>query len=147
MFEDGAVMGKSVEERRKETLENKAVVESYGFDFHASTLSSSLSEADPLLQEPSQLNFDDSVINLFKQLQSLTAKEDLLLKLKQRLLVTVARKLNCNKLFTAEGQTSLAVKLLTSIALGRGEQLSLEVVRHFLFFHFEMRLWMGSVLF
>ena len=60
-------------------------------------------------------------------LQSLTAKEDLLQILRNRLLLKIARQLKCTKIFTADTISHLAVKLLSNVSLGRGAQLPLDI--------------------
>ncbi|XP_028279731.1 cytoplasmic tRNA 2-thiolation protein 2 isoform X2 [Parambassis ranga] len=56
--------------------------------------------------------------------KTLTAREDLLNTLKQHLLVHIARSKGYSKLMLGDNCTRLAVKLLTSISLGRGAQLA-----------------------
>uniref|UniRef100_A0A3P9NL29 Cytoplasmic tRNA 2-thiolation protein 2 n=1 Tax=Poecilia reticulata TaxID=8081 RepID=A0A3P9NL29_POERE len=56
--------------------------------------------------------------------QTLTAKQDLLNTLRQHLLVHTARTRGYSKLMQGDSCTRLAVKLLTSISLGRGAQLA-----------------------
>ncbi|XP_007575610.1 cytoplasmic tRNA 2-thiolation protein 2-like isoform X1 [Poecilia formosa] len=56
--------------------------------------------------------------------QTLTAKQDLLNTFRQHLLVHTARTRGYSKLMQGDSCTRLAVKLLTSISLGRGAQLA-----------------------
>jgi len=53
-----------------------------------------------------------------------TSKIDLLDKLRQKLLITVARRLNCNIIFQANSVMDTAIKVLGDICLGRSTQLS-----------------------
>ncbi|KAM4600088.1 cytoplasmic tRNA 2-thiolation protein 2 [Fundulus diaphanus] len=70
----------------------------------------------------------DSQTQLLQQLmdsaKTLTAKQDLLSTLRQHLLVHTARTKGYSKLMLGDSCTRLAVKLLTSISLGRGAQLA-----------------------
>jgi len=53
-----------------------------------------------------------------------SSKIDLLDKLRQKLLITVARKLNCNIIFQSNSAMDIATKILGDLCLGRGTQLS-----------------------
>ncbi|KAM9364589.1 cytoplasmic tRNA 2-thiolation protein 2 isoform 1-T1 [Pholidichthys leucotaenia] len=61
---------------------------------------------------------------LIDSAKTLTAREDLLNTLRQHLLVHTARTEGYSKLMLGDNCTRLAVKLLTSISLGRGAQLA-----------------------
>jgi tRNA(Ile)-lysidine synthase TilS/MesJ len=54
-----------------------------------------------------------------------TSKIDLLDKLRQKLLITVARRLNCNIIFQANSAMNIATKVLGDICLGRSTELSM----------------------
>eukprot|EP00064_Thunnus_orientalis_P004736 superscaffoldBa00000441_g4748 len=73
-------------------------------------------------------NVQESQTRLLQQLigsaKTLTAREDLLNTLRQHLLVHTARTEGYSKLMLGDNCTRLAVKLLTSISLGRGAQLA-----------------------
>ncbi|XP_072247654.1 cytoplasmic tRNA 2-thiolation protein 2 [Leuresthes tenuis] len=79
-------------------------------------------------KDTSPANVPESQTHLLQQLigsaQTLTAKEDLLDKLRQHLLVHTARTEGYSKLMLGDNCTRLAVKLLSSISLGRGAQLA-----------------------
>ncbi|XP_037321767.2 cytoplasmic tRNA 2-thiolation protein 2 isoform X1 [Pungitius pungitius] len=81
--------------------------------------------------EPQQTALADvpaSRTHLLQQLigsaQTLTAREDLLSTLRQHLLVHTARTEGYSKVMLGDNCTRLAIKLLTSISLGRGAQLA-----------------------
>ncbi|KAM7385019.1 hypothetical protein PAMP_001118 [Pampus punctatissimus] len=83
----------------------------------------------PLKQdETSPPDVPESQTHLLQQLigsaKTLTAREDLLNTLRQHLLVHTARTEGYCKLMLGDNCTRLAVKLLTSISLGRGAQLA-----------------------
>lgn len=61
---------------------------------------------------------------LMSSAQTMTARQDLLHNLRQHLLVHTARSQGYSKLMLGDHCTRLAVKLLTSISLGRGAQLA-----------------------
>ncbi|XP_041866781.1 cytoplasmic tRNA 2-thiolation protein 2 [Melanotaenia boesemani] len=79
-------------------------------------------------QEASLPDVQESQTHLLQQLmasaQTLTAKEDLLSKLRQHLLVHTARTEGYSKVMLGESCTRLAVRLLSGISLGRGAQLA-----------------------
>ncbi|CAK6978449.1 cytoplasmic tRNA 2-thiolation protein 2 isoform X1 [Scomber scombrus] len=78
--------------------------------------------------ETSPPDIQESQTQLLQQLigsaKTLTAREDLLNTLRQHLLVHTARTEGYCKLMLGDNCTRLAVKLLTSISLGRGAQLA-----------------------
>ncbi|XP_034538290.1 cytoplasmic tRNA 2-thiolation protein 2 [Notolabrus celidotus] len=79
-------------------------------------------------EETSPPDVQESHTQLLQQLigsvKTLTAKEDLLHTLRQHLLVHTARAEGYSKLMLGDSCTRLAVKLLTSVSLGRGAQLA-----------------------
>ncbi|XP_068183709.1 cytoplasmic tRNA 2-thiolation protein 2 [Antennarius striatus] len=85
----------------------------------------------PAAQEPEETPLPDvqesqteSLQQLIRSAKTLTAREDLLNTLRQHLLVHTARTEGYSKLMLGDNCTRLAVKLLTSISLGRGAQLA-----------------------
>uniref|UniRef100_A0A8D0APW4 Cytoplasmic tRNA 2-thiolation protein 2 n=1 Tax=Sander lucioperca TaxID=283035 RepID=A0A8D0APW4_SANLU len=91
--------------------------------------SDSSSSVPPRQQEETSLpHVQESHRQLLQQLigsaKTQTAREDLLNTLRQHLLVHTARTEGYSKLMLGDNCTRLAVKLLTSISLGRGAQLA-----------------------
>ncbi|XP_037829652.1 cytoplasmic tRNA 2-thiolation protein 2 isoform X2 [Kryptolebias marmoratus] len=89
------------------------------------------SRNDTTSQEQEEMSLPDvsesrtrSLQQLIGSAKSLTAREDLLSTLRQHLLVHAARTEGYSKLMLGDNCTRLAVKLLTSISLGRGAQLA-----------------------
>ncbi|KAK0074620.1 hypothetical protein PV326_012288, partial [Microctonus aethiopoides] len=70
---------------------------------------------------------DKQLIEFFNNLTSETSKEDLLKKLRLKVIVHAAKLLGCNKIFFADDSTSLSICILTNVSLGRGAQLSWDV--------------------
>nr|XP_036849771.1 cytoplasmic tRNA 2-thiolation protein 2 isoform X2 [Manis javanica] len=62
----------------------------------------------------------EALSRLFSSVKTLTAKEELLQTLRTHLILHVARTHGYSKLMTGDSCTRLAVKLMTSLALGRG---------------------------
>lgn len=79
-------------------------------------------------KETSQLDVQESRTQLLQQLvgsaKTLTAREDLLNTLRLHLLVYTARTEGYSKLMLGDNCTRLAIKLLTSISVGRGAHLA-----------------------
>lgn len=73
--------------------------------------------------------FDEHLKDLLQSAKNLTAKEELVLRLKQRLIVSAAKKLGYQKVFLGTTASRLAGQLLAAVATGRGEQLADEIVR------------------
>lgn len=77
--------------------------------------------------EISKSNHDVQLKNLFDSVKNLTAKEDLLFRLKQRLINFAAQRSSHTKIFIGSTGTRLAGQLLTAMAQGRGAQIADEV--------------------
>lgn len=73
--------------------------------------------------------YGNQLQRLFASVQSLTAKEDLLARLKQRLIMLLAVQLNHGKVFLGPNATRLSGQLLCAVGQGRGSQIAQEIVR------------------
>ncbi|KAF4532132.1 hypothetical protein B566_EDAN004138 [Ephemera danica] len=113
-IDEGAVVGASCEERKKQCLDILAVVNDSGFPAYVVPLT--LGETLPQELSQSSTNvvtdFDKEVSDLFTSLKDSTSKIDMLQRIRHRVLVSVARKLAIDKVFLAETGTSLAAKIL-----------------------------------
>lgn len=69
-------------------------------------------------------NNDEQFCEILTSLPDNTSRTDLLDQLRRKLLVSVARKLNCNKVFVADSTMDIASRVLGDICLGRGAQLA-----------------------
>lgn len=80
----------------------------------------------PCTQDPQKPNKlptaaqTEALSRLFDSVKTLTAKEELLQTLRTHLILHVARTHGCSKVMTGDSCTRLAIKLMTSLALGRG---------------------------
>ncbi|KAK2489361.1 hypothetical protein MC885_003242 [Smutsia gigantea] len=70
----------------------------------------------------------EALSRLFNSVKTLTAKEELLQTLRTHLILHVARTHGYSKLMTGDSCTRLAIKLMTSLALGRGAFLAWDTV-------------------
>lgn len=120
--------GKTSEER--DTLRRKIAEETTasGFNGYAVSMSQALNEGDtldvkPMDQEINREN-DSRLRAILANLSDDTSRTDFLGQLRRCLLLSAARKLNCNKIFVAESAVDIAAKVLGDVCLGRGAQLS-----------------------
>ncbi|XP_027946846.1 cytoplasmic tRNA 2-thiolation protein 2 isoform X1 [Eumetopias jubatus] len=72
------------------------------------------------LAEPPPAAQTEALSRLFDSVKTLTAKEELLQTLRTHLILHVARTHGYSKVMTGDSCTRLAIKLMTSLALGRG---------------------------
>lgn len=94
---------------------------------------STLTESDQANVQAADLHIQDNldrarveIKSLFASIKSLTAKEDMLNRLRQRLLMEVAQVEGYSKVMTAHCGTRLAVNLLSDISQGRGAQVAMD---------------------
>ena len=73
------------------------------------------------------LKEEEPIKDTLDALSNRTAKDDLLHKLRQRLLIHTARQLKCNKIFVGDSATDLSINILSNFSMGRGAHLSLDV--------------------
>lgn len=137
---DGMVKGRTIEQR--ESLRNAFAKEAESLNLPTHILSLSKSTSDTISDNVSLINEsrisssneDVALQESFDNLESDTARDELLRHLRQKLLILAARKLNCNKVFVADTSVDLAIKVLGDISTGRGSQLPFNVafsdVRH-----------------
>ncbi|KAI9598063.1 hypothetical protein BDF19DRAFT_411404 [Syncephalis fuscata] len=83
-------------------------------------------ESFETIQLQTSLSDVDKLRLLFKQAESLSAREDLLFYLRQRVLHSVAVRKNCSAIWTAETATRIAIRTISNVAKGRGLTLPLE---------------------
>lgn len=133
-IDEGAVLGLSLSERLLNLKLMSELVEPYKFQSYFTTLSSVFDTEGPrcfALNEQSTLHISDhcekELLNMFDNVQSLTAKEDLLKVLRRQLLLLASQELMCNRLFTAQSSTDLAIQILTDVSLGRGSEMHNDV--------------------
>lgn len=68
----------------------------------------------------------DELKSLLSSMTSLTAKEDILHRLKQQIYIEIARTYGYSKVMTGHSATRLAVTLMTDISQGRGSQVGMD---------------------
>lgn len=130
---DGIAKGRTVEER--ELVRNMLATEADDLQLPTLVLSLSRCMIDNLCDEIQSINVpwasiaDNDVLvqEMFSKLESDTARDELLHQLRRELLVSAARKLDCNKIFIADTSVDLAIKVLGNVSTGRGSQLSVNV--------------------
>lgn len=99
-----------------------------GFDGYAVSMSQVLNEGNTLDIKPmdEEINHenDKHLHAILANLSDETSRTDLANQLRRKLLLSTARKLNCNKIFVADSAVDIATKVLGDVCLGRGAQLS-----------------------
>ncbi|EFN85786.1 UPF0432 protein C16orf84-like protein [Harpegnathos saltator] len=129
LYIDDATSNKTTNEDRN-SLRRKVAeqVKNFGFDCYVVSLSQVLNTEDLLdirQIDGELINSDnEQLCKILSNLSNNTSRIDLLDKLHRKLLLSVARKLNCNKVFVADSTMDVATKVLGDICLGRGAQLS-----------------------
>ncbi|KOX75292.1 Cytoplasmic tRNA 2-thiolation protein 2 A [Melipona quadrifasciata] len=131
--DDGIAKGRSIKER--ESIQSALAKEAENLQFSTYILPLSNCVTDSICEEMQLVNVplmnttseNTTVQEIFDNLENDTAKDELLQQLRLKLLVSAARKLNCNKIFIADASVDLAVKVLGNVSTGRGSQLPFNV--------------------
>lgn len=132
----------SKEDRQSAAQEIVSYVKSCNMDVYICGLENSLLPEDCKLRvqkneyEVGSLELNENLKKLFDSMETLSAKEDLLLRLRQRLLAQAAATLNHQKVFLGSSGTRIAARLLATFAQGRGAQIPEEVVSLYNLFAF-----------
>ncbi|XP_043463311.1 cytoplasmic tRNA 2-thiolation protein 2 [Leptopilina heterotoma] len=133
LYIDEGILEEKTHDEQRTTVEKIAnQLKTFDFSGFTTKINESLSESDLKIfpiDSPGEENAkeEEETKNTFLKLSEQSAKNDLLVKLRTRLLIRAARHLNCNKIFTAETATSLSISILSNITMGRGAHLSLDV--------------------
>lgn len=104
--------------------------ERYNFDVYVVHLAVYMNSNYELPQANTLQDCNDNERQAFKDMMNSmppSAANDYLLKIKRNLLVEFAKKLNCSVIFTAETTNTLAVNLLSNLAIGRGSQVQYDI--------------------
>lgn len=124
-IDDSAITGKTNEDRYKIAEQ----ITNFGFDGYIVSLSQVLDKENALdvksinCQQVNSEN-DRQLCGILADLPDDTSRMDFLNRLHRKLLISVARKLNCNKIFIVDSTIDIATKVLADVCLGRGTQLS-----------------------
>lgn len=133
-FSEGGILNLSKEERKATTDFVLEYAKRNCLDVYICSLEYSLaadfSHVKPQMNsyEADPSDYANQLQKLFDSVKSLTAKEDLLLRLKQRLITLIATRLNYPKVFLGPSATRLAGQLLSAVGQGRGAQIAQEIV-------------------
>lgn len=136
-IDEGELLGRTVEERKitKDSIENLA--SQAGFPFHCvmlenlfigNTESACLSDDVKDLEISDQASTQSSrIIELFNKVNTMTAKEDLLLHCYRWQLQKTAKEHGYDRIMVGDCSTSLAIRILSDVAQGRGSQLPFNI--------------------
>lgn len=135
LYIDEGILEEKTHDEQRATVEKIAnQLKTFDFPGFRTKINESLSESDLKIfpidspgEENAKEENEEEIKNTFSKLSEQSAKNDLLVKLRTRLLIRAARHLNCNKIFTAETATSLSISILSNLTMGRGAHLSLDV--------------------
>jgi len=142
LFSEGGILNLSDEERVGNANLILEFAKKCGFDIYTCSIELSLvSEPSQVILQHNAYKIQLSPLSgqlqeLLASVKCLTAKEDLLLRLKQRLINMSAIQLKQHKIFLGPSATRLAGQLLTAVAQGRGAQISDEIVSLYSFCNF-----------
>uniref|UniRef100_A0A0C9RFS3 Cytoplasmic tRNA 2-thiolation protein 2 n=1 Tax=Fopius arisanus TaxID=64838 RepID=A0A0C9RFS3_9HYME len=130
-IDDGLIMGQSMAERQIKLTNIYKQVEALGFPAYGIVISEAMSSDNlsiSFLEDKTRLNDqskgDEELLKMWNKLTDETCKKDFLLKLREKVMVMAAKILKCQKIFLADDSTSLAIAILSNVALGRGAHLS-----------------------
>ncbi|XP_046441689.1 cytoplasmic tRNA 2-thiolation protein 2-B-like isoform X2 [Daphnia pulex] len=132
-IDEGLILNLSKHERKETTDFVLEQAKKNGFDVYICSLEYCLApDLNDLKLEMNSYQIESSIYEsqletLFGSVKSLTAKEDLLIRLKQRLITLLATRLNHAKVFLGPNATRLAGQLLSAIGQGRGAQIAHEI--------------------
>ncbi|CAH0405392.1 unnamed protein product [Chilo suppressalis] len=72
---------------------------------------------------------EEAHVEMKKKLSDMSSstRNDYLAKIKRELFICYAKELQCNSIFTAETSTTLAIKLISNLSLGRGSQVQHDI--------------------
>ena len=127
-LDEGAALGLSAQQRRKNAAEMRDILQSYGFSFHFALLEDYSSGEVRLSAGPGEeLQYDElqagALHSSLASLKDASARQELLLQVRRSVLLAAAAQLGCRKILTGETGSRLAVELLSGVAGGVGAAL------------------------
>ncbi|XP_015121890.1 cytoplasmic tRNA 2-thiolation protein 2 [Diachasma alloeum] len=128
-IDDGLIKGQSTEERETKMRKIHEQVEALGFQAYGVSLSDAMdfdnfSVSCLKSMTCSNDEKDKRLSEMWNGLVDETSKKDFQQKLRNKVMMMAAKSLKCQKIFLANDSTSLAIKILSNVSLGRGAQLS-----------------------
>lgn len=129
-IDEGELLGRTAEEREsvKERIKNTA--DTAGFSFHVVILEDLFLGNDSLKSlgiSDITSSANSHLVELFSNINSITAKEDLLSHLYRWQLQKTAREHGYDRIMVGDCSTSLSIRILSDIAQGRGSQLPFNI--------------------
>jgi len=129
--EEGAVWGREVEDRRTTVKNVKKVLSKFGFSVHVTLLEDYNRESINIYSDKDDINFSESIATElqlnFDNMKEASSKEELLQQIRRSVLIRAAKGLGCQKVFTGENGTVLAIDLLAGVSSGAGVSLPYRV--------------------
>ena len=126
-LDEGAALGLSLDQRRRNTAEMREILRSFGFSYHFAQLEDYNSGEVRVCDGEDggeELQYDEvqarALNSSISSLKDASARQELLLQVRRSVLLATAARLSCLKILTGETGTRLAVELLSGVAGGVG---------------------------
>ena len=129
--DDGAVWGRGVEERKENINNVKRTLVKFGFSVYVVLLEDFNGEEVNVFSDKDDIIFSEALASElhknYSNFKESSSKQELLQQMRRSVLIEAARVLNCEKVFTGENGTVLAIELLAGVAGGAGVSLPYRV--------------------
>ncbi|XP_044740695.1 cytoplasmic tRNA 2-thiolation protein 2 [Chrysoperla carnea] len=130
-LEHGAILNENIESRK--ILADKVQMElrDYGFPTYISSISNTVGNDALLFDELNSSFFDnlsdEGIKNVLSKISTLSAQQDFLNTAQRKLVLKIAKSLNCKFVFYPDISVDIASKTLAGFALGRGSHITMDV--------------------
>lgn len=123
-LDEGASLGLSTHQRRKNAAEIRDILQSYGFSYYFALLEDYNSGEVTVRSGIEELQYDEvqarALHSSLSSLKDASSRQELLLQVRRSVLLAVAAQMSCLKIMTGETGSRLAVELLAGVAGGVG---------------------------
>ncbi|XP_059474816.1 cytoplasmic tRNA 2-thiolation protein 2 [Neocloeon triangulifer] len=125
-IEEGSLLDLSSEDRLRQCSEIKSAAAMFGFPVYCVPLNIGGCLPVPIDNYKIDKENDTKVQEMFHAIKDASSKIDFLSQMRYEILANCARKLDTSLVMLADSSTSVAVKILSGVALGRGASIGLE---------------------
>ena len=112
-LDEGAALGLSPDQRRKNAVEMREILRSYGFSYHFARLEDYNRGEVSVCDGGEELQYDElqarALYTSLSSLKDASARQELLLQVRRSVLLAVAAQMSCLKIMTGETGSRLAV--------------------------------------
>ncbi|XP_066600485.1 cytoplasmic tRNA 2-thiolation protein 2 isoform X2 [Prorops nasuta] len=129
-IDEGCAQNKPLAERKLVINKILTEVKNFGFTGYVTSLDQAINKSICIedINISKLLENNNDWYKIMDKLLDVTSKNDFLYQLRMKLLINVASKLKCNKIFTTESTADLAMKILCNMSLGRGSNVMSDIV-------------------